>query len=50
MRLTPLTDQFSRTLGDATRKTKMLLLIANLAAAAHSCSHRGTAFPPHGQA
>ncbi len=31
--LTPLTDQFSRTLGDATRKTKTLLLIANLAAA-----------------
>ena len=33
MRLTPLTDQFTRILGDATRKTKMLLLIANLAAA-----------------
>ncbi|MEO8166360.1 MAG: PAS domain-containing protein, partial [Betaproteobacteria bacterium] len=33
-RLTPLTDQFTRTLGDATRKTKTLLLIANLAAAA----------------
>ena len=33
MRLTPLTDQFTRTLGEATRKTKTLLLIANLAAA-----------------
>ncbi len=33
-RLTPLTDQFTRTLGDATRKTETLLLIANLAAAA----------------
>jgi len=33
-RLTPLTDQFSRTLGDATRKTNALLLIANAAAAA----------------
>jgi len=33
-RLTPLTDKFSRTLGEATRKTKTLLLIANLAAAA----------------
>jgi len=33
-RLTPLTDKFTRTLGDATRKTKTLLLIANLAAAA----------------
>jgi len=33
-RLTPLTDQFTRTLGEATRKTKTLLLIANLAAAA----------------
>ena len=32
-RLTPLTDRFTRTLGDATRKTKTLLLIANLAAA-----------------
>ncbi len=32
-RLSPLTDQFTRTLGDATRKTKVLLLIANLAAA-----------------
>ncbi|HWA12936.1 MAG TPA: EAL domain-containing protein [Burkholderiales bacterium] len=32
-RLTPLTDRFTRTLGDATRKTKSLLLIANLAAA-----------------
>src|SRR5260221_7503972 len=32
-RLTPLTDQFTRTLGEATRKTKTLLLIANLAAA-----------------
>ena len=31
--LTPLTDQFTRTLGEATRKTKTLLLIANLAAA-----------------
>lgn len=31
--LTPLTDRFTRTLGDATRKTKTLLLIANLAAA-----------------
>ena len=33
-RLTPLTDQFTRTLGEATRKTKTLLLLANLAAAA----------------
>ena len=33
-RLTPLTDKFTRTLGDATRKTKTLLLIANFAAAA----------------
>ncbi|MFL6580105.1 MAG: EAL domain-containing protein [Burkholderiales bacterium] len=33
-RLTPLTDQFTRTLGEATRKTKTLLLIANLATAA----------------
>ncbi|HEX7953366.1 MAG TPA: diguanylate cyclase, partial [Burkholderiales bacterium] len=33
-RLSPLTDQFTRTLGEATRKTKTLLLIANLAAAA----------------
>ena len=33
-RLTPLTDEFNRTLGDATRKTKTLLLIANFAAAA----------------
>jgi diguanylate cyclase (GGDEF)-like protein/PAS domain S-box-containing protein len=33
-RLTPLTDQFTRTLGEATRKTKTLLLMANLAAAA----------------
>ena len=33
-RLTPLTDEFTRTLGDATRKTKTLLLIANFAAAA----------------
>ena len=33
-RLTPLTDRFTRTLGEATRKTKTLLLIANLAAAA----------------
>ena len=32
--LTPLTDEFTRTLGDATRKTKTLLLIANFAAAA----------------
>ncbi len=32
-RLTPLTDKFTRTLGDATRKTKTLLLIANFAAA-----------------
>ena len=32
--LTPLTDQFARTLGEATRRTKTLLLIANLAAAA----------------
>jgi diguanylate cyclase (GGDEF)-like protein/PAS domain S-box-containing protein len=32
-RLTPLTDQFSRTLGEATRKTQWLLLAANLAAA-----------------
>jgi diguanylate cyclase (GGDEF)-like protein/PAS domain S-box-containing protein len=32
-RLTPLTDQFTRTLGEATRKTKTLLLIANFAAA-----------------
>ncbi|HVY06417.1 MAG TPA: EAL domain-containing protein [Burkholderiales bacterium] len=32
-RLTPLTDRFTRTLGDATRKTKDLLLVANLAAA-----------------
>ena len=32
-RVTPLTDRFTRTLGDATRKTKFLLLIANLAAA-----------------
>ncbi len=32
--LTPLTDQFTRTLGEATRKTKTLLLLANLAAAA----------------
>jgi diguanylate cyclase (GGDEF)-like protein/PAS domain S-box-containing protein len=31
--LTPLTDQFTRTLGEATRKTQTLLLIANLAAA-----------------
>ncbi len=31
--LTPLTDRFTRTLGDASRKTKTLLLIANLAAA-----------------
>ncbi|HEX4986598.1 MAG TPA: EAL domain-containing protein [Burkholderiales bacterium] len=33
-RLTPLTDRFTRTLGDATRKTKTLLLTANLLAAA----------------
>ena len=33
-RLTPLTDKFTRTLGDASRKTKTLLLIANFAAAA----------------
>lgn len=33
-RLTPLTDQFTRTLGEATRKTKNLLLVANLSAAA----------------
>jgi diguanylate cyclase (GGDEF)-like protein/PAS domain S-box-containing protein len=32
-RLTPLTDAFSRTLGEATRKTQALLLIVNLAAA-----------------
>ncbi len=32
-RLTPLTDQFTRTLGEATRKTKALLLIANFGAA-----------------
>ncbi|MEO8157131.1 MAG: EAL domain-containing protein [Betaproteobacteria bacterium] len=32
-RLSPLTDQFTRTLGEATRKTKTLLLIVNLAAA-----------------
>ena len=31
--LTPLTDRFTRTLGEATRKTKFLLLIVNLAAA-----------------
>jgi diguanylate cyclase (GGDEF)-like protein/PAS domain S-box-containing protein len=31
--LTPLTDQFTRTLGEATRKTKFLLLLVNLAAA-----------------
>ena len=31
--LTPLTDRFARTLGEATRKTKTLLLIANFAAA-----------------
>jgi diguanylate cyclase (GGDEF)-like protein/PAS domain S-box-containing protein len=31
--LTPLTDRFTRTLGDATRKTKFLLLLVNLAAA-----------------
>lgn len=33
-KLTPLTDKFTRTLGEATRKTKFLLLLANLAAAA----------------
>jgi diguanylate cyclase (GGDEF)-like protein/PAS domain S-box-containing protein len=32
-RLTPLTDQFSRTLGNATREAQALLLAANLAAA-----------------
>jgi diguanylate cyclase (GGDEF)-like protein/PAS domain S-box-containing protein len=32
-KLTPLTDKFTRTLGEATRKTKALLLLANLAAA-----------------
>jgi len=31
--LTPLTDQFTRTLGVATRKTKFILLLVNLAAA-----------------
>ncbi|MEK6212318.1 MAG: EAL domain-containing protein [Pseudomonadota bacterium] len=31
--LTPLTDQFTRTLGNATRKTKFILLLVNLAAA-----------------
>ena len=31
--LTPLTDRFTRTLGDATRKTKFILLLVNLAAA-----------------
>jgi PAS domain-containing protein len=32
-RLTPLTDKFSSTLGEATRKTQFLLLLANLAVA-----------------
>jgi PAS domain S-box-containing protein len=31
--LTPLTDRFTRTLGDASRKTKFILLLVNLAAA-----------------
>jgi diguanylate cyclase (GGDEF)-like protein/PAS domain S-box-containing protein len=31
--LTPLTDRFTRTLGEATRKTKFLLFLVNLAAA-----------------
>ncbi len=31
--LTPLTDRFTRTLGEATRKTKFILLLVNLAAA-----------------
>lgn len=31
--LTPLTDRFTRTLGDASRKTQFLLLLVNLAAA-----------------
>src|SRR5438309_3833455 len=32
-RLTPLTDRFSSTLGEATRKTRFILLLANLAVA-----------------
>jgi len=32
-RLTPLTDKFSSTLGEATRKTRFILLLANLAVA-----------------
>src|SRR5437899_12444198 len=32
-RLTPLTDKFTSTLGEATRKTRVLLLLANLAVA-----------------